>query len=261
MSKHRRSAVPPSVENPPADFKGPKKHVFGETSVAEAESLDVEKRIHEILTSEIGKAGFVRLYRRRPMEAEFKQLTGRLSLEQFSCDWVLETFGGGEYQVKAFGSDNRMIKVLTWSIDPSIPTKSPAAPGAPASGPDLVGLMKAAKENQGSGSGDNGMALVLTAVINSNTELAKAAQNRSAGGGGESDLLKILLPHLLAEKKQSSFDDMMKMWGFMDRVRKGEDPEEKEESSPLERLAEKLLPVLAPLFASKMGLTLPGNRI
>jgi hypothetical protein len=211
-------------------------------------------RIHEILTSEVGKGGYVRLYRRRPMEAEYKQLTGALSLENFSVDWVLNTYGGGEYRVRAFSDKNLLIKQLNWAVDPSIPMKTPeATPPGPAAPQDLAALIRASKEGGERGAaGDGGSSnLLIAELMRQNTALVTAIATRPAAGGEDSALLKILLPRLLDKRETTPIDDMMKFASFLERAKKGGDLEEKEEKSPLEAIVERVLGAVVPILEKR----------
>lgn len=250
MSKRRASLRPtPSLENPPEDVRP-----TATESVAATEAREIDNRIHEIMKSEIGQGGYVRLYRRRPMEAQFKTLTPRLSLDQFSVDWVFENYGGGEYQVKAFRENHQLVKTMTWEVDPSIPMKNPHASTAPApenAAADIIRAVADANPRETSGSGDKMLALMMA----QNTALIQAIASRRESGGGDSRLLEVLLPKLLEERKTTSIDEMMKFAAFIDRAKKGDvlAAAEEEDKSPLERIAEKVMEMMAPFIAAKMA--------
>lgn len=254
MSK-RRAKLGASLENPPADEIRPAApSANGESDIAQAQARDVESRIHEILNSELGRGAYIRLYRRKPMEADFGLLTGKLDIENFSIDWVLETYGGGEYMIKTYRQDHKMIRQMTWKNDPSIPIKGGPASDAPPAGSDAAGIIRAVREGQEKhqGGDKSELAIMFGEVMKANAALTQALATRG-NGGNDSRLIELLLPKLLDRQERTPFDEMMRFYSSMERLKKGEMPDEKEPKSPIEAIAEKVLEAIMPVVAARFG--------
>ena len=137
-------------------------------------------------------------------------------------------------------------------LSPPKPRELPELPVPPA-GSDATGIIRALKEGGAAPVGDNSALLtVLSGLMAQNTALIRTmAETR---GGGD-DTLKTLLPFLLKEKQSTPIDDMMKFAQFLDRAKKGEDLKDEDPKSPIESIAEKVLELLGPVLANKLGST------
>lgn len=254
MNKRRKNISAATLENPPKLPAAVATRRTEAHDIEDAAARDVEIRIHEIMESEVGRGGYVRIYRRMPREANFNQLTKAIALDQFSTDWVFETYGGGEYQVKAYGEKHRLIKQMNWTVDPSIPSKSPDSPAPAASGStDVAAIIRAAKEGrEDDRSSGQDLTPLIAVLLKANSDMMSSMAARN-NNGGDNKFMELLLTKALADKPASSLDEVMRLHQMLEKAKKGEDLEEKPEKSMIESIIERVLEGIQPILMAKFG--------
>ncbi len=236
------------------------------TSAERARQQDEDEersQIFNVLREQIGTGGFVHLARKRASDVKAATIEPKIPIDQFSEEWVMDTFGGGDFIATFKLSTGEIVKPVHFTIDHTLGYKHPRATvpgtGLPAVGggnQDIAAIVQAVMQKQG---GDAGLMPLVIAMMQSNTQIVTAALANKGGGGGD-DLIKSLLPLAL---RKAEPPDLLSFYHTIEKIKKGDmtplphdDDDPPEQKSVTERVVEMLAPMLPDLIGaviSKMG--------
>lgn len=263
-SASRRSKITPStLESPGPAIVRPPKAVTVE-QMEDRQASDVYGVINEVLDTEVGKSGYVRIFRKKHGEIKYSTLTTAIPITEFSVDNILTTYGGGDYQVKAYGLNHQMLRGVSFTIDHDIPSKTPGAtpPAASESLPNLADMIRAAKEGTGE-SGKSDMMALMMAQQERTDKMMMALLTRQAtpAPAASERMMEILIAKVLQDKPTTPVDDFMKFHQMLERVKRGDAAEEPEEKKGVEGFMARLIEAAIPILEKKFGGGGPGPGI
>lgn len=123
------SAPGPSIEA--GDNSTETEKVVSGQNALEREEQREQEQILENMRQLGGAGSYLRIERKKPNEAEFAVIVPRAPLENYADatkleEYLLSTFGGGDYKIQGRTSKGAIVKQYALKIDHSIPAKNPA---------------------------------------------------------------------------------------------------------------------------------------
>lgn len=219
-----------------------------DSTALEDEAATEETDILAALRSEIGAGAYIRLYRQKATDSKMALIETQIPIANFTLDYVLKTYGGGDYKASACRSDGTFVKAQTFTIDHTIPSTHPREarqPMAPQSGAvDLPAVIDALKKSapSDSGGGITAMISLMVTMMQENTKMVVAMLDKRSGGGTE-DLTRLLVENAL-KNKTTPQTEILESFRTLKAIERGDSPDEGEPSTPTERIIEKILPHL-----------------
>lgn len=204
--------------------------------IEEQDERDVLQQLRETA----GNGAYCRIHRRALGETTLAVL-GTMELSEYSLERVQELYGGGEYKVDCYAirdGKHAMVRRLRFTISHAIPAKhplgaAPAAAAAPA-GTDLVELAKVLKSAT---AGDGGMSAVMPLILammqaqsqTMQTLLASMAK-KDDGGGVQAVLLKMLEMERDRAKERTPVSELLESFSAFKKISGGGKDDDEDET-------------------------------
>lgn len=201
---------------------------------------------------ELGGAGaYLRIERRKPTDSEYSLLVPRLPLESYADatkleDYLLSTFGGGDYKLQGRTSGGKVVRQYVLKIDHSVPAKNPAEAKTEAKAPDAAAIVRDVMTQMiplirppAAAAQDNSIIVaMIQASAETNKAIFTAMASMSKGGGPDPQLAAILAKMERAiekigdqtnsPKQKSGAAELLELLQVMREIREdSEQPEEK----------------------------------